>query len=187
MKFEDLAKVADSLEKDKIKNKEYVGVSERVKGFRILFPEGSITTELVSLNGEPGKRTAVMKATVSNECGDVLSTGYAYEDAANGMVNKTSFVENCETSAVGRALGFLGLDMASIASAEEVSNALEIQAARSPISEVKQKALKAHLEECGVKLEDVLTLYKVASISEITERMHENIINHISDIKEAVK
>ena len=51
----------------------------------------------------------------------------------------------------------------------------------------KQKALTAHLEECGIDIKDVLPLYKVVSVADITERMHENIINHISDIKEAVK
>ena len=187
MKFEELAKVASSLKKSDIKGKKYTEVAERVKGFRMLMPNGTIETEIVSMTGDPGKRTVVMKATVYNEFGDVLSTGYAYEDEANGMVNKTSFVENCETSCVGRALGFLGLDMENIASAEEMAHALEIQAANATISEVKQKALKAHLEECGIAIEDVLPLYKIASVADITERMHENIINHISDIKEAIK
>ena len=58
----------------------------------------------------------------------MLSTGLAQEDRSSSMINKTSFVENCETSAVGRALGFLGIGIeSSIATAEEVSMAIAKQ------------------------------------------------------------
>ena len=108
--FEQIQKANEGLTSIDLKNKAYVLVPERVKAFRKLFPEGFITTELLSL--EAG--VCVMKTEVGYYDGDrrvVLGTGMAYEKEANGYVNKTSYIENCETSAVGRALGFLALGM----------------------------------------------------------------------------
>ena len=103
-----------------IKGKQYVEVSERIKYFRANYKGWSLTTELVSLeNG-----VCVMKATVKDENDVTKATGYAYEKESSSFINKTSFIENCETSAWGRALGNLGIGIdASIASADEVQNA----------------------------------------------------------------
>ena len=66
-----------------------------------------------------------------NEAGEeiILGTGLAYEKETNGYINKTSYIENCETSSVGRALGFLalGIDGGGICSAEELANAINNQ------------------------------------------------------------
>ena len=60
----------------------------------------------------------------------MLATGLAFERQDASNLNKTSYIENCETSAIGRALGFIGLGSEkSIASAEEVSNAIATQEA----------------------------------------------------------
>ena len=110
------------------KGKGYVMVNERVKAFRKLFPEGFIRTDLLSLeNG-----IAVMQAKAGYyEDGQerILGTGLAYEKETGSYINKTSYIENCETSAVGRALGFIGfgIDGGGIASAEELANALNNQ------------------------------------------------------------
>ena len=65
-----------------------------------------------------------MKAIIKDSDGNIKSTGYAYEKEGSTFINKTSFIENAETSAVGRALGFLGIGIdAAIASADEVQNA----------------------------------------------------------------
>lgn len=114
-----------------IKGNPYVEVNQRVLAFRELFPTGCIETELVS---DDGKR-CVFKASVyireplmARGNSIPLATGYAFEERGAGMVNKTSYIENCETSAVGRALGFLGIGITeSIASAEEVENAIAQQ------------------------------------------------------------
>lgn len=126
--FEQIQKANTGLSSISLKDKAYVLVPERVKAFRMLFPEGFILTDILSLeNG-----VVMMKSEVGYYDGDrkvVLGTGMAYEKEANGFVNKTSFIENCETSAVGRALGFLalGIDGGGICSAEELVNAINNQ------------------------------------------------------------
>jgi hypothetical protein len=106
-----------------IKGKEYVMVNERILEFKKLHPEGSIITELLSnIDG-----VAIFKATIIiGDC--VMSVGHAYEKDGATFINKTSHIENCETSAVGRALGIFGIGIGeSIASAEEVGNAVAQQ------------------------------------------------------------
>ena len=107
-----------------IKGKNYVMVNERIKYFRENFKNWSLTSELVSLTDD----SCVIKAIVSDENGRVMATGFAQENRESSMINKTSFVENCETSAWGRALGNLGIGIDdSIASAEEVDMAIKKQ------------------------------------------------------------
>ncbi len=107
-----------------IKGKEYVEVNERLKYFREKFPEYSLTSEIVKI--EDG--LCVIKATIRDENGVAKATGIAYERETSSFINKTSFIENCETSAWGRALGNFGIGIdSSIASAEEVENAQLIQ------------------------------------------------------------
>lgn len=111
-----------------IKGKEYVEVNERVKYFVREYAGWSIETELLSNVDE----MCVFKATIKDENGRVMTTGHAYEKESSSFINKTSYIENCETSAVGRALGFLGIGIdTSIASSDEVANAVKNQAAGS--------------------------------------------------------
>ena len=103
-----------------IHGKQYVEVKERIKHFRDNFKEWSLTSELLELTDE----RCVIKATISNEQDRVIASGIAYETKGSSYINKTSFVENCETSAWGRALGNLGIGVdTSIASAEEIQYA----------------------------------------------------------------
>lgn len=104
-----------------IKGTQYVQVNERIKYFRENYKNWSLTSEIVSLeNG-----VCVIKATVKDENEIVKATGLAYEKEGSTFINKTSYIENCETSAWGRALGNLGIGIdTSIASAEEVKNAM---------------------------------------------------------------
>jgi hypothetical protein len=107
-----------------IKGKEYVEVNERVKYFIQNYKGYSIETDLLSNNGG----VCVFKAVIKDENGRVISTGHAYEKESSSFINKTSYIENCETSAVGRALGFLGIGIdSSIASGDEVKNAIKNQ------------------------------------------------------------
>jgi hypothetical protein len=109
-----------------IKGKEYVQVNERVLALRKLgeYKGYSIETEIYQLDAI----NCVIKAIVKDETGRIVATGFAHEDKDSSNINKTSYVENCETSAVGRALGFLGIGIeTSIATAEEVEIAIAKQ------------------------------------------------------------
>jgi hypothetical protein len=69
-----------------------------------------------------------IKASITDEAGNVVATGHAEEIRGATNILKTSAVETCETSAIGRALGVLGLGGTAIASAEEMELALQQQA-----------------------------------------------------------
>lgn len=127
--YESITAVSGQMKTITIKGKPYVQVLERVKAFRQLWPCGSITTEILKLDDD----MVVIKATVADEDGKALATGTAFEVKGSSMINKTSFIENCETSAVGRALGMLALGIdASIASADEVRRAIDQQEKMEP-------------------------------------------------------
>ena len=99
-----------------IKGKPYVEVNERIKYFRENYQDYSLESELVS--NENG--VCIVKAIIKNPNGVVKATGYAYEKEGSSFINKTSYIENCETSAWGRALGNFGIGIdTSIASADE--------------------------------------------------------------------
>ncbi len=124
IKFEDIQNANNTIKTTPIKGKNYAEVNQRIKAFRMCYPNGSITTEIISLeNG-----VVTMKSTVQDEEGKILGTGLAFEKESSSFINKTSFIENCETSAVGRALGMCGFGVdVSIASYEEMANAVENQ------------------------------------------------------------
>ena len=124
MDYELLKKINEGLKKTNIKGKEYVDVANRIQAFRQMFPEGRIETEI--LKHENG--TVLFKATVCSVDGRILATGHAFENQNASMINKTSYIENCETSAIGRALGNLGIGSTqSIASVEELTSAMAAQ------------------------------------------------------------
>ena len=106
-----------------IHGKDYATVALRLAvARRNLGAKLKIETEIVSID----KDTVVCKAIVS-VAGNVIATGLAEEKRSASRINQTSALENCETSAVGRALAFCGITNDAIASAEEVSAAIEQQ------------------------------------------------------------
>ena len=121
---ENLKQINEKLEGIPVKGKNYVEVNTRVKAFRELCPEGMISTEII----EMADGVVTIKATIATEEGRIVSTGLAQEKESSSFINKTSYIENCETSAVGRALGFLGIGIdGSMCSADELANALNNQ------------------------------------------------------------
>lgn len=119
-----IAKANDGIKTTDIKGRQYAEVNQRIKAFRLVHPSGCITTEIVSM--ENGAVT--MKASVFDEQHHLLGTGFAQEKENSSFINKTSYIENCETSAIGRALGMCGYGVdVSVASAEEVQNAIHNQ------------------------------------------------------------
>ena len=129
MDYKDIERVNSEINMIDMKGKAYAMVPERVTAFRKLYPEGFIKTNMMLNDG-----TTVIfqaKAGYYKEDGSevVLATGFAKEEKGKGMVNGTSHIENCETSAVGRALGMIGLGLngGGICSAEELVNAVVSQ------------------------------------------------------------
>ena len=106
-----------------IKGKQYIMVNERIKEFRKQHPNGQILTQIMA--NADGQIMFQAKIIVD---GVLVATGHAKEVEGSTFINKTSALENSETSAVGRALGMYGIGIdASIASAEEVGNAVKQQ------------------------------------------------------------
>ena len=106
-----------------IRGKEYQTVALRVQKFREQHPDWSIITALVSRDSE----TVVMLASVMNDQGRIIATGHAEEFRNASQINATSALENCETSAIGRALAAAGFGGTEFASANEVQNAIHQQ------------------------------------------------------------
>lgn len=150
-------KTIDIEKKDKtgkVTVKKYTMVNDRVNGFRELFPEGSITTEITYF----AEGLVIVKATATDEQGTVLATGHAAEKEGSSFINQSSFIENCETSAVGRCLGFLGIGADdSMASAEEVAAAITQQNVdHREASEIERATFEELCAIKGVKPQDVL-------------------------------
>lgn len=142
--FERLQSINANLEKANIKGKPYANVVERVKGFWALYENGRIVTEIIEHDG----KRVTFRAKVYN--GDALiATGTASEVQGGSGVNSTSYIENCETSAVGRALGFAGIGDVNIASAEEVVLAIAQQPAPAPAPAPAPKAKAAPSQTPG--------------------------------------
>ena len=105
-----------------IHGKEYKMVVERVDEFHKDHKENrSILTEIIQFKDG----VVVVKAAV--KIGDDVFSGHAYEEIGSTQINKTSALENCETSAIGRALSSAGYAGSEFASAEEVATAINKQ------------------------------------------------------------
>jgi hypothetical protein len=128
-----------------IHGKVYLTVARRIDDFRKTedFNGWSIETDLINSQDS----LVVVKATIKNSEGRTISTGYAEEDRAYGKINKTSALENAETSAVGRALAFLGYGGSEIASANEVANAIAHGSAKDSVDPIMKhnKALAENM------------------------------------------
>lgn len=127
----------------KIRGKEYMEVKDRVMVFRKNHPDWAIITELVENNESTG--SVIFKAHIEDEVGRIRGTGHAHEfkDDKTSMVNKTSHLENCETSAIGRAMASLGIGVeSSYASYDEVMIAKDKEARAEEQKNIKIGKIK---------------------------------------------
>ena len=159
--YQDIVKANECLQTTDVKGRPYIEVNQRIKAFRMCFPNGSISTEILFL----ADGIVTMRATVCNEEGRILGVGTAQEKETSSFINKTSYIENCETSAVGRALGMCGFGIdTSVASAEEVQNAINNQG----------KDEKIVCSECGGFVVDTPTrngeVWEATAIKKYSER-----------------
>ena len=172
--YEQIKNANEQIKTTDIKGKEYAEVNQRIKAFRMVYPDGFIATELLSNDNG----VCVFKASVGfydeSNTPRAIGTGTAYEKEGSTYINKTSYIENCETSAVGRALGMAGFGIdTSVASAEEVQNAMANQEApKEPKATEKQIAtikelvsdIPAMLEYCKVERIEDLTITQASAI-----------------------
>lgn len=175
MTFKQLQEANATIKTTDIKGKEYAEVNQRIKAFRMCFPEGWIRTEMLS-NVEG---VCVFVAQVGNG-ESLLGTGHAYEKETSSYINKTSYIENCETSAVGRALGMAGFGIdTSVASYEEVANAINNQEKEaksaapkdvnsSPVTPTDVLTIKDKIARKGVNPASLLSKYKKKALGELT-------------------
>jgi len=130
-----------------IRGKAYVEVNERIKFFRQedQYHGWGIHTDFPLIDSEQ----CLCKCTITDDSGDTIAQGHAHEMRGSSNINKTSYVENCETSAVGRALAMLGIGIdTSIASSNEVQEAIAKQEemVNNPHVQKLSKALDAPVE-----------------------------------------
>lgn len=177
--YEQIREANEQIQVADIKGKGYAPVNQRIKAFRMVHPCGRIVTEMLKND----KDMCIFRCIVYDADMKTLATGTAYETPNSTYINKTSYIENCETSAVGRALGFAGFGIdVSVSSSEEVDNAdkkqqeitrreedelrrkvdaLEFVSEEDggkPLTSVQYFCLKNLLDEYGVPVEYVLSL-----------------------------
>ena len=141
-----------------IKGKPYVEVKTRVQWFRKNIENGSIETEILHFDNE-----SIMCKTKVHVNGALVATGMAHEDKNASAVNKTSFVECCETSSVGRALGMLGIGInTSVDTAGTVAAAI-----------AQQEATERHDELMRYKAESLSSKFMMAIESDDEEGVSE--------------
>ena len=154
--YDQIATANSIINTTRIQNKDYAEVNQRIKAFRFLYPQGFIVTDVWSIQDG----VCVITARVGYYEGDkpiVLGTGTAYEKESSSFINKTSYIENCETSAVGRALGMAGFGIdISVASAEEVQNAILNQEGDKEATQVEKKSLMQMIKNMNLDYKEVL-------------------------------
>lgn len=173
--------------------KDYVEVNVRIERFYEKYPEGSIQTEITHLDNEK----VIVKAYTYRDREDTRpATGHAMEREGSSFINKTSHIENCETSAVGRALALFGFEVKkSVASKEEVENAKLNQGESKLITLTQKNSIKAKVTTLhklkNVKESEIYTELGVSVLDTLTEQqakvIEKRITKWVSQADEPVK
>ena len=162
-----------------IRGKEYKTVALRVNEFResTIYKGWSIMTEIVKLDDDQ----CVIKTQIVNPESKIVATGHAQEFRKASQINGTSYVENCETSSIGRALACLGLAGSEFASANEVVNAIHQQS--NPVKEVVTAA------QLTVAKNKLLDASKEGKLKEaffaLTPAVQEELREYANDLKKS--
>ena len=157
-----------------IRGKEYKTVALRVNEFResTIYKGWSIMTEIVKLDDDQ----CVIKTQIVNPESKIVATGHAQEFRKASQINGTSYVENCETSSIGRALACLGLAGSEFASANEVVNAIHQQ--NNPVveelTEEQLEIAKNNLDEAAKRGELKQAFFKLTPAAQSKLRDYAN-------------
>ena len=151
---------------------DYVTVAERIEKFYQRHENGRIVTHIVEHDAERG--FILMRAEIYRNADDALpaATGHAYEFKSEGYVQRTSYIEVCETSAVGRALAMAGFEVRrGIASREEMekaARAVRVEPAKerekpapAPPAKPAQQAASANQPATDEQKQDILDLLEM--------------------------
>ena len=180
--YDDIKMANDATKTTDIKGNDYVEVNQRIKAFRMVYPDGFITTEEIEAENGISKFKAMCGFHVKDEFGNVkinsegmaipcvIGTGHAFEIEGSNFINETSHLENAETSAIGRCLASAGFGInESVASYEEVANAKANQTTE------KKAERKASAKQIAV-------LNKVYTGERLTKLLEMNEISRIEDL-----
>ena len=169
-----------------IKGKPYVMVNERIKALRENFEGYRIITSWIKIDMEE----CICFAKIEDDQGNVVATGTAFELAGNNFINKTSHIENAETSAVGRALGMFGIGIDnSIATAEEVNNAVKSQGIKGDtlITKTQITILKSMIKDTDTNSTELMGHYGIESLEKMTREDFLDASQLLSQKKKVIK
>jgi len=184
--FEDIQKANETIKPISIERvnketgkkviKKYAEVNQRIRAFRTVYPTGTIETELI----KDENNVCLFRANIYDN-DKLLATATAKEEKTASFINKANYIENCETSAIGRALGMCGFGIdTSVASAEEIQNSIQKeekieQEYNLPMTE-EQIFIIANLEE---KYKEQLRKFYNKDILDLTKVEAETSINSL--------
>ena len=181
-KYEEIKKANDAICMTDIKGKDYAEVNQRIMAFRMVYPDGYIETVMIS--NENG--ICIFRAEVGEYIDGarrLLGSGTAYEKEGSTFINKTSYIENCETSAVGRALGMAGFGIqTSVASPEEVQNAIANQTPDVRKASPKQVEVLSMFYR-GDNLQKLLDMNGVERIDDLSAEKASELISKLKGAK----
>lgn len=144
-----------------------------------MFPNGRLYSEIISI--ENGICIIKAFAYENKEDEKPIATGTAYEKEGSTFINKTSYIENCETSAYGRCLGMCGIGIdTSISSAEEVANKIQQQESENKIDKKMIESLNLSIENNKISnniVDLILSQYGYKQTNEIKIKDYMNIVN----------
>lgn len=183
---EAIEKANSEVKMTNIKGKAYAQVWQRVKAFRKVYPKGSIKTEIVAQGDNLD--FVRMKAYVYDfDGGNMLGMSEHMEKKVNNGkfdINDLDILGNCETSVVGRALGFAGFmgngEIASVEDMQKVegasSDTKQATSTKDPkfASKSQKDLIKAKVDEG--RLSNILFKIGVASIDDLTVKQASDII-----------
>ena len=176
IKFEQLRQANESMKLTPVRGKDYAEVHQRIKGFRMVYPDGFITTNIE--RETDGFVIVKARCGYRDESGQmcVIAEGTAFEERTSSPINRTSYIENCETSAVGRCLGFAGFGIdTAVCSADEMKGVVEIEKDQmrddgyDPDAKVKPETAKFIVNVMPAdRLKKMLDHYGVQVVAELT-------------------
>lgn len=164
-----MQRVAELNEKGiQLGRKRYTTVAQRNEAFREFFGlSGRIKTEVLEANEDHVVMLAYVEFFVDGRW-ELIANGYAEEKRNASQVNRTSALENAETSAIGRALANLGLHGGEYASASEVENAIhQQQTGPAKISRAQEEALAQQLAASGADIEKFLAFFHIEDLADL--------------------